>query len=79
MLTPRIRQAATDIQEAEIAAMAARTERAIAWKATSGKSLGFYPGYGQMTGREVSVAIGWIPWPSAWPVPDQSAASLKFF
>jgi hypothetical protein len=55
---------------------AKRTAKAMAWAAETGSPVREYGGYRKMTAREVSVAIGWIPWPESWPVPHQAGNAL---
>lgn len=50
---------------------ARRTAKAMAWAQKTGRPVHEYGGYRKMTAREVSVAIGWIPWPESWPLPPE--------
>jgi len=65
--------AAGDAAERDYAAefgklCATRTAALMAWAAT-GAPFRSFPRWREMTGREISVAIGWLPWPSTWPAP----------
>ena len=51
---------------------AKRTAKAMDWTAKTGRPVREYGGYRKMTAREVSVAIGWIPWPESWGAPYQT-------
>jgi hypothetical protein len=46
---------------------AARTTAAMNWLNVTGPPIKLFPFYGAMVSREVSVAIGWEPWPTDWP------------
>jgi hypothetical protein len=46
---------------------ARRTGKAMDWLDSTGRPVRQYPGYQELTGREISVAIGWVPWPASWP------------
>jgi hypothetical protein len=47
---------------------AKRTRKLMEWLKAGNRARDFL-GYGEMTGREVSVAIGWVPWPGDWNPP----------
>jgi hypothetical protein len=47
---------------------ATRTAKLMAWTERTGRPVREYPDFPKLTAREVSVAIGWVPWPAAWPV-----------
>ena len=42
-----------------------------AW-ADAGHKIALHPKYQRATPREAAVAIGWVPWPSAWPGSDEN-------
>jgi hypothetical protein len=44
-----------------------RAGKLAAWLENTGRPLREYPDFGALTAREVSVAIGWVPWPGSWP------------
>lgn len=46
---------------------ARRTAKLMKWLENTGRPLREYRDYGKLTAREVSVAIGWVPWPASWP------------
>ena len=53
---------------------ARRTARLVEWRERMGRPVREYPGIRDLTAREVSVAIGWVPWPGSWPQARQEAA-----
>jgi hypothetical protein len=46
---------------------AKRTGKQMAWLERTGNPVREYPDFRELTAREVSVAIGWVPWPASWP------------
>jgi hypothetical protein len=46
---------------------ARRTARLTDWLERTGRPVREYPDVERLTAREISVAIGWVPWPESWP------------
>jgi hypothetical protein len=45
------------------------------WLEATGRPLREYPDFRKLTAREISVAIGWVPWPESWPARRHRAAA----
>lgn len=54
---------------------AKRTARLAEWLEATGRPVREYPDFPKLTAREVSVAVGWVPWPESWPARCHRAAA----
>jgi hypothetical protein len=63
---------------ADLCRMWANRARKLAqWMERTGRPAREYPDYERLTGREVSVAIGWLPRPQSWPGKAASSPRSK--
>lgn len=72
---PRVTPAPGQAQEGPTEPVELYAKRASALRdfISAGNKARDFAYYPEMTAREVSVAIGWIPWPKSWPQPASTA------